>query len=95
MEKYVKKVKFIKEDMIHNNTIQCDFYDIITEDRPMEMVKNDGNPELKFGIKVIMSPISTTDHAYCVSYNYKEREHRDNDFEELVRFKKMLSNELS
>jgi len=88
MEKYVKKLKFIEEYMIHNHGVKSDFYDIIMENRPIEMVVNEDDKYGKYAIKMIIDPSTT------MSYSYKKREHRDNDFEELTRCKKIY-NELS
>lgn len=69
--------------MITSNALKQDFYDIIVENRPIKMIKREEDDDKygNFGIEVIMGASST------MTYYYKKREHRDNDYEEVKKFK--------
>ena len=74
--------------MITNHNLKQEVYDIIVEDRELRMVKTDGGKFGEFGIEITISPTAT------MTYYYKERENRDNDFEEVVKFKEIYNGQL-
>lgn len=70
--------------MILKNTVKQDFYDIIVNNIEINMINGtrwrDGKD---YAIEVIYNP------EYKKIYHYEKRGERDNDFEELSRFKEI------
>lgn len=75
--------------MITNHNLKQELYDIIVEKREIKMVKReDGNEHGNYGIEVTLNPTST------MTYFYTKREDRDNDFEEVTKFKEIYNEQL-
>ncbi len=83
VKKDIKKLNFIThKPMIYSDTIRSSFYEIITEG--VSITKND-LPDGRYNIVVVEDENSSS------LYYYNNRDQRDSDYKEIVKFKELTT----